>query len=247
MADLCCKTDGVERAGEDRQLPGVGTLTFVIFFVKVENESDGKMICCDLGLTNKNLICFALLTNSSKWFYPADGCEVFLDTYPCVISFLSPLCSHKFTDYQSRGGAEWGWRLCLCWYPFQMLARLDGVRPVVLELDLVVFSSRCDASCWFLHMFERPYPNTSSLGIAAPLLICLHTSPPTVAGIYCTALLQSIRLCLSPAPCFGLPVKHFQDFISLREEINPLSGFFALYLIPLKILVHANFSPCTHL
>lgn len=48
------------------QVLGVETLIFVIFFVKVENENDGKMICCDLGITNRNLICFALLTNSSK-------------------------------------------------------------------------------------------------------------------------------------------------------------------------------------
>lgn len=177
------------------------------------------MICCDLGITNRNLICFALLTNSSKWFYAADGYEVFLDTFPRVIFFLNP---HPPTSTSPTlfalqitrtGGAEWGWRPCLCWYPFQMLARLDGVRPVVLELDLVVFSSRCDASCWFLHMFERPYPNTSSLGIAAPPLICLHTSPPTVAGIYCKAVLQT------PA-CLGLPVTS----IMLWPACQTLSG-----------------------
>lgn len=65
-----------------------------MIFVKVQNENDGKMICCDLGITNKNLICFALLTNSSKWFYPADGYEVFLDTFPCDLLFIPPPPPH---------------------------------------------------------------------------------------------------------------------------------------------------------
>lgn len=49
---------------------------------------------------------------------------------------------------------------CVSWYPFQMLARLCGASLMALGLERVVFSSRCDASCWSPHMLGLFYPNT---------------------------------------------------------------------------------------
>lgn len=123
----------------------------------------------------------------------------------------------QFSHYEgkARSSSEKGWRPCVFWYHFQMLARLGGARAVEQGLGLVVFSSRCDASCWFLHMFCWPYPNTAGRGQrrATPLLTLLF-SPPTVAlhvpshgGGH-----QAICPCLSPAsPCKTGSSEHLQS------------------------------------
>lgn len=122
----------------------------------------------------------------------------------------------QFSHYEgkARPSSDEGWRPCVSWYHFQMLARLGGARAVEQGLGLVVFSSRCDASCWFLHMFCWPYPNMACRGQhrAAPLLTLLF-SPPTVAllGPSHGGRHQDICPCLSPASPCRLPVQRRKD------------------------------------
>ncbi len=83
--------------------------------------------------------------------------EVYVDTFPL---FCFVLLS-QFSRYEGKAwpSSDEGWRPCVSWYHFQMPARLGGAGATEQGLGLVVFSSRCDASCWFLHMFCWPYPN----------------------------------------------------------------------------------------
>lgn len=115
------------------------------------------------------------------------------------------LSQFSHCEGKARPSSDEGWRPCVSWYHFQMLARLGGARAVEQGLGLVVFSSRCDASCWFLHMFCWPYPNMAGRGQhrAAPLLTLLF-SPPTVEllGPSHGGRHQDICPWLSPAsPC----------------------------------------------
>lgn len=90
----------------------------------------------------------------------------------------------QFSRYEgkARPSSDEGWRPCVSWYHFQMPARLGGAGAVEQGLGLVVFSSRCDASCWFLHMFCWPYTNMAGRGQRrAASLLALLFSPPTVA------------------------------------------------------------------
>lgn len=119
----------------------------------------------------------------------------------------------QFSRYEgkARPSSDEGWRPCVSWYHFQMPARLGGAGAVEQGLGLVVFYSRCDASCWFLHMFCWPYPNMAGRGQhgAAPLLALLF-SPPTVALLVPShsGRSQAICPCLSPASPCRLAVQH---------------------------------------
>lgn len=116
----------------------------------------------------------------------------------------------QFSHYEGKAwpSSEKGWRPCVSWYHFQMLARLDGAKAVEQGLGLVVFSSRCDASCWFLHMFCWPYPNTAGRGQrrATPLLTLLFSPPTAVRVPSHGGRHQAICPCLFPAsPCTSNP------------------------------------------
>lgn len=84
--------------------------------------------------------------------------------------FFCFVLRYQFSRYEGKAqpSSDEGWRPCVSWYRFQMQARLGGARALEQDLGLVVFSSRCDASCWFLHMFCWPYPNMAGLLLAHP-------------------------------------------------------------------------------
>lgn len=66
------------------------------------------------------------------------------------ISSMSVLLFNLHWKYKGSRESQSG-LLYVSWYFFQMLARLCGASLMEYGLRRVVFSSRCDASCWFLH------------------------------------------------------------------------------------------------